>query len=293
VGIRGGITNLDFSGATAAHIDMVYGVGVTLKDGTTVIGDLYHSGYSIVIGTDGKVGVEKTPPEWSAAFQTAMTGHGSGGSVSGTKVAGLGGTNKTSDGPGANDQGTQSNDVASNGPGTVATWGDIAANPDLAGVGAEYDGTYTATVTDEGGLVTSEFSSPNPADYKFALKYQFADRTGTAYFAEPEEPNNIFTDPALKMSVAADSLAGLGPASFSGNHTTMGTAENMGGTPTQSDVGYVYGQINGFFLNTPSGLGTGVAGTFDAHVFDGGPGHEDGDYHMVGAFGGNYTPPPP
>ena len=63
VGVRGGISNLDFTGATAYHIDMVYGDGVTLKDGTRIIGDLYHSGYSIVIGADGKVGVEKTPPD--------------------------------------------------------------------------------------------------------------------------------------------------------------------------------------------------------------------------------------
>ena len=43
-----------FLGRHAYHVDMVYGDGVTLKDGTRSSATSITVGYSIVIGTDGK-----------------------------------------------------------------------------------------------------------------------------------------------------------------------------------------------------------------------------------------------
>jgi len=276
VGIQGGITNLDFSGATDAHIDMVYGVGVKLTNGTTVIGDLYHSGYSIVIGNDGKVDVTKTPPEWSAAFQTAMTGHGSGGSVSGTKVAGLSSTNKTTNPQGSGDQGT-GNDDSQEAPGIVSTWSQIGENADLMTVGATYDGTYSATVTGEDRVVGDLPDTISAG--KFALDFTFASRTGTAYFAEVgDEDDEIRTDPALAIPVTG--TTGQGPATFGFN----GSLDN----PDLQKYPYFSSEsgsatLNGFFLNANGQIAYGTAGTFTGTVNNG----EDGSYTMTGAFAGH------
>lgn len=279
VGVRGGISNLDFSGATAYHVDMIYGDGITLKDGTKIIGDIYHSGYSIVIGTDGKTSVVQTPPEWAAQFQTLMAGQGGGSSDTSKQVA---------DNVKKSDQGSSPGSSPGNGgtPSTaagniaddaklslLATWAQID-NSELAGVTARYDGKYSADVSyqsdehrDLSEIPTSISNAP------FRLVYSFGPRTGTAYFGEVNT-DDIESDPALAMPVTADSLTGSGLATFS----HAGTFDPIG-------VGSGTGTLSGTFLNTSGGIGRGVAGSFDAQITGG----EDGTYHMTGAFSGDYA----
>jgi len=269
VGIQGGITNLDFSGATDAHIDMVYGVGVKLTNGTTVIGDLYHSGYSIVIGTDGKAGVVKTPPEWSQAFQTAMTGHGSGGGVSGTKVAGLGGTNKTSDTPTTPNSANAPSAPDPQSP--ITTWAQIE-NSDLRGVSAQYDGTYDAdlTYTPRGSHPTTTVTALTDED--FNLVYSFATRKGVATFDVPVTSHQS-VDISVPVLPTDTTYATFGNAYDVTHHVLFVTSHDSG-------------EINGMFLNT-NGVASSVVGTFDAQ-------HSDpllGKLDLNGAFAGNYTPP--
>ncbi|MEP7240870.1 MAG: FecR domain-containing protein [Devosia sp.] len=307
VGIRGGISNLDFSGAKPFHIDMVYGVGVTLSSGQKIIGNLYHSGYSIVIDPNGKAGVLKTPPEWSAQFQIQMAGSNSG-NVNGNKVAGaLGNTNKTK--APKEEKGDGKTASAGDHLGPVATWGQIN-NSDLKNVTARYDGTYSADLTYTGPSTHVPASSTinnNP----FALVYSFADRSGTTYFGllhtgdpvpSPTNGSNVTlyqlvhntsghgyhlapyqvfipsTASLTSIKIDVDSPAGRGFATF-GTSTTTG-----GALATTAEV-------NGLFLNTDAGVAQAVAGTVDTSVTILG-----NTFDLNGAFAGNLTsttPPTP
>lgn len=285
VGVRGGITNFDFSGHGPYHADLIYGQG--LWWGTTpgkILSDIYKSGYSLVFDK-GKVNIVKTPPEWNVNFQGQIAGHGSG-SVSGSKVAGgLGNTNKSNQ----NNNGDQhpNTQVASSGPqGPVATWAQIN-NSDLAGVGARYDGLYDATLTYTGHGSPPPSVSTTVEDKDFALVYQFATREGTAYFANPianGDPvpsstngstvtifhHQVFipsTSSVLSVKIPVTSPAGSGAATFSG-----ATSSFLGSS-----------SVNGLFLNTNDGVAHGVAGTFDTQL------NLLGTWDMNGVFSGNLS----
>jgi hypothetical protein len=262
VGVRGGISNLDFSGATAYHVDMIYGDGITLKDGTQIIGNIYHSGYSIVIGTDGKTSVVKTPPGWAEQFQTLMAGQGDGDSNTSKQVADNvskgdsgkppgsppgtsgGGTTPPPTGPNS----TDTSKVALVGP---STWNQID-NSTLKGAGATYNGSYSATlsVTTPGhhGPATTTSSIDNAG---FALDYSFATRNGVAKF---DLPVPLFGHSSLDVPVYADDHDGAGVATFS-NKLIVGNSHTIFGSSST---------ISGGFLNTDGQVATGVAGTFDS-----------------------------
>ena len=76
IGIRGGIVDVDLetSDGTPQHVDMLFGTEVTLEQGQALLGRLYQGGYSLVLGADGNVSVQKTPPEWSSQIQQALAG---------------------------------------------------------------------------------------------------------------------------------------------------------------------------------------------------------------------------
>lgn len=76
IGIRGGIVDVDLNAndGTPQHIDMLFGNEVTLEKGLELLGRLFKSGYSLVFGPDGAIGVQKTPPEWSAQMRAALAG---------------------------------------------------------------------------------------------------------------------------------------------------------------------------------------------------------------------------
>jgi hypothetical protein len=283
VGIRGGIANLDFSGATAFHVDLVYGQGVTLKDGTQIIGDIYHSGYSIVIDPSGKVSTVKTPPEWTQVFQTLMAGSGGGGSAGSVKSTEVASTLKGthSDGtppdggtlgtPGTGDikPGSTPDDVKKD-LGTFTTWAEIS-NSDLAGVYAIYSGTYAATITPTGECESCSVEGPLSIENgAFQLGFDFGRRTGTFTFGGGTDGRDL-NDPETTLNVP---VAGSDPttASFAGSLTS-----------TYGEYGSVSGSLTGNFLNTNGVVGSGVAGQFNADVgFLG-----DDAYHVDGTFAGN------
>lgn len=76
VGIRGGVTDINLSPkpGTPIHIDMIFGNEVTLQNGGEMLGRLYQAGYSLALGTDGSIGVQKTPAAWSSDIQSAFAG---------------------------------------------------------------------------------------------------------------------------------------------------------------------------------------------------------------------------
>ena len=274
VGVRGGISNLDFSGATAYHVDMIYGDGITLKDGTQIIGNIYHSGYSIVIGTNGKVSVEKTPPGWAQQFQTLMAGQGGGDSDTSKQVA----DNVTKGAPGkppGSPPGTPGDTTPppTNGiidtkkVNPIATWGQIE-NSSLATAHARYDGSYSSTTSLNGQPVPLLTVDDGP----FALVYSFGLHSGTAYFGPDITIGGKKLDPtksflSLQIPVTAD--GSTGPATFSND-----TTGKIAGLHVPTD-------LNGTFLNTSAGTAHGVAGTFDVGV--GTP------LETSGAFAGDYS----
>ncbi len=269
VGIQGGISNLDFSGAVPFHVDMIYGDAVTLTNGTTVIGNLYHSGYSIVIDASGKVTEEKTPPAWAAAFQAAMAGNNKGGKVSGTDVASSGGAGSST--PGSNPNTVNDPTTGLNPVSPVPTWAQID-NSSLASVNARYDGEYSATVT---GSHHDHDYSYAITDALFQLDYSFARNQGTATFGRPG--SDSLRHPEFSVGVKPD--AATGPATFSADvsHSRLGR-----GTWGSVD-------LNGLFLDTDGDIANGVAGTFDATISQ----RHRGTVDIDGAFAGNYTGPVP
>ena len=269
VGVRGGISNLDFSGATAYHVDMIYGDGITLKDGTQIIGNIYHSGYSIVIGTNGKVSVEKTPPGWAQQFQTLMAGQGGGDSDTSKQVAdnvNKGGGDKPPGSPPGTPGDTTPPSTDLGAPDTkkvalggTTTWKQID-NSTLKGVGATYNGLYSATLTV--GRHSSDIDNA-----RFTLAYDFSTRDGVASFGLPVP---LFGKSSVNIDVYADDHTGLGAATFS-NKLITGNSHN--GTSNT---------INGAFINSDSSVAQSVAGTFDSSLTLGG----SKLYDLNGAFAG-------
>ncbi len=78
VGIRGGISDLDFSRRKGIpiHIDMLFGDSITLTNGGTLLGRLFQNGYSISLGAGNQVAVVRTPPGWTQGFQSDLAGRG-------------------------------------------------------------------------------------------------------------------------------------------------------------------------------------------------------------------------
>ena len=281
VGILGGISNLDFSGAVAYHIDMVYGDSITLKDGTKIVGDLNHSGYSIVIGANGKINVEKTPPEWSQLFQAALTGNGKGGNVTGGQVkSNLGGTNNTNTNDNSDNSTPGETQIASN-PSPIPTWAEIDNAGNVSST-ATYNGKYSATVTPRDDVFVNwlTVSSPVPThpDWPIFRHNRSAVRSRLP-FCDRERDCLVCGTLQFWRSGTRHERAGKF-ANWSGD---LQRAPRRRFTWRQTDyLGQVTGNINGFFYNT-TGIGTATLGTFDAHVLNG----EDGAYDMKGAFGGS------
>lgn len=103
VGIRGGMADLNFTGA--GQIDLLFGNEVTL-DGPNGSDRIFQPGYSIVFGSNGQPTVIKTPPGSANFIQQALAGRpgSSGGSSqkpTDGKVAGSGvpGSNSGSNPP--------------------------------------------------------------------------------------------------------------------------------------------------------------------------------------------------
>jgi len=87
MGIRGAMVDvvLDPPPGTPQHIDMLFGNEVTLSQGQDLLGRLYASGYSLVMGDSGLFEVMKTPPGFGSQIQLALAGKPgtSGGAVKG------------------------------------------------------------------------------------------------------------------------------------------------------------------------------------------------------------------
>lgn len=76
IGIRGAIADISLGGGGSIppHVDMLFGSEVTFSQGLDLLGRLYQSGYSLVLGANGGVSVVKTPPEWTSQIQQALAG---------------------------------------------------------------------------------------------------------------------------------------------------------------------------------------------------------------------------
>jgi hypothetical protein len=156
----------------------------------------------------------------------------------------------------------------------------------LNSVSATYTGTYVGTAVGEDYQGTEEMEDEGIAaaiqtGLPFLLDFHFADRTGTAYFGEYAGGVNITTDPLVAIPLTANNPASSASAGFGFHADSLHQVSNL-----DAQQGTGYGDLNGFFLNTPNGIANGVAGAFDVHVVGG----EDGAYHVTGAFGGNNTP---
>jgi hypothetical protein len=265
VGIRGGISDLDFSGhpGIPTHIDLLFGDGITLTDHGTVIGNVFNSGYSITIGPDHHVTIEKTPPGWTQAFQTYLASHGGqhGGSSGSapTQVASLlkdtppdTGNNPPAGTPGLGNPPPNDftpPDLTSGN----ATWAEINAS-DLADSGARYSGSFDYTET---------FDGTNEGTGSFDLAYYFgADNGGGVFTAHslPDGQGNSASLPVLPLSIDSQ-----GEATFAGH-----VDQNQ----------WAWGDINGVFTNTPAGVAHGVNGSADFF-------YQSPDDHVVGTFNGS------
>jgi hypothetical protein len=301
VGIRGGISDLDFSGhgQTPFHIDMLFGQSIVLTGPNgAMLGKLYHAGYSIVIGADGKPAIIKTPPSWTQSFQASLSSHGSqnGGtgksqSANGTAVAdalGAGGganpPNPPSGGTGT-PPGTMLADTGtppvpftppSSGEPT-STWAEIN-NSDLANVYATYGGPASATITATAGQDQYAYDWSG----QFALDYYFGSHNGQGVFSlsDPDDGEIIGGIP-----VTPDQPAGTGPATF-GAHYNNFVPCDCGDVTVNLDV-------NGHFINSGGGIANKVGGTFNfgatGSYFDTNDTQVPASESVVGTFGGDRT----
>jgi hypothetical protein len=76
VGIRGAMVDLVLTPppGTPQHIDMLFGTEVTLERCETRHDRVYADGYSLVLGPDCQIKVQKTPPGWGTQIQAALAG---------------------------------------------------------------------------------------------------------------------------------------------------------------------------------------------------------------------------
>ena len=310
VGIRGGIGDFDFSGrgGTPPHIDMIFGNSITLDRGGRQVGRLFTPGYSIALGAGGAAGVIKTPPGWTQALQRLLSGAdrpqrrgggGSGGSKTAAQIA-----NAMSSSPPAGNSappaglpvptGRGAAQLATNllpplppsvlpggvgQPGGIgfATWGEIN-NSSLAGVAANYQGTYGMTVnaTNLPPEVASQFTALNG---NFSLDYYFGAQNGQGQIKFYDPAGNLLWDPLLQPASAGQGQ----PATF---HAGVNQNYQSGNYAVSSSF-----NIDGGFQNTSQGVGHGVAGTIGigASVNDG---TQTTGISASGGFSGTLTTPP-
>lgn len=76
VGIRGAMVDLVLTPppGTPQHIDMLFGTEVTLERCENMHDRVYADGYSLVLGPDCQIKIQKTPPGWGTQIQAALAG---------------------------------------------------------------------------------------------------------------------------------------------------------------------------------------------------------------------------
>ncbi|MGN6102548.1 MAG: FecR family protein [Devosia sp.] len=314
VGIRGGISDLDFSGkkGTPFHIDLLYGVGITLTSDGTLVGNLYHAGYSIVLGPGGQVTVQKTPPAWTQNFQQNLVSHGNqnGGTNQQTQTK-IASNFSNPPPPGNNPPNTPLGPILSAGfvqlpsptfippdtgnPGDcggpanvgdipctqVSTWAEIN-NSDLANTYATYNGTYVGLVTTTGfdENINQEING------NFALTYHFGAENGGGEFTF-DAPEG-YDEGSITVPVSPLSASSEGYAVFQGQSDPISTSYWNGGSEITTSAPLT---VAGAFTNT-GGTGHGVVGGFSyGAAFD--DSLNPPTLNVDGAFTGTLAPPPP
>ena len=255
VGIRGGIADIDLGGVSQPHIDMRFGDNISLSQGGKQVGFVFQNGYSIVIGDNNQVTVEKTPPAWTTAMQSFLSGHqgqhggAKGSPTSDTLVASrINDLNPTPPNP-PTDGALPTGDLSDQGV-RLATWEEIN-NSSLGNVTANYAGLAIGTVNSE---------SQYTATGTFSLDYSFGSESWGELSIDIDHRN-------LQGEVSPDASTGL--ATFTGDLYENCECYSSGGTV-------------GAFLDQGKNIGSAVVGTFNA---------ADGNWSVIGAYGGTYTGP--
>jgi hypothetical protein len=315
VGIRGGISDLDFSGkkGTPFHIDLLYGVGITLTSDGTLVGNLYHAGYSIVLGPGGQVSIQKTPPGWTQSFQQNLVSHGNqnGGTNQHTQTQVASNFSGSPPGNNGNPPNTPGVPVLSagfvqlpnptftppdnGGPGdcsgisdlgetpctSVSTWAEIN-NSDLANTYATYNGTYRGAVTTTGfdENINQEING------NFALTYHFGAENGGGEFTF--EPPPEYEGDSISVPVSPLTASSEGYAVFAGQSDPISSTYWNGDSEVSASAPL---NVAGAFTNA-GGTGHGVVGGFSyGAAFD--DSLNPPTLNVGGAFEGTLTPPPP
>jgi hypothetical protein len=290
VGIRGGISDLDFSGhhGIPIHIDMLFGDSITLSNGGTLLGRLFQNGYSISIGSNNQVAITRTPPGWTQGFQSAFSGNGGhhSGGPGPTQVATAlqskapSGPPTPSSGPGAPPP--PPTQVATTQPPVLftppdltsgnSTWAEIN-NSSLANVYALYSGPASIN----GSYGGNEQQTPLTEEWngKFYLHYYFGGNDASdAIFFKGTGADRYDDSPVIPVTPTA----ATGVAGFSGGYSYDYGANGYFNLTTQ-----------GTFQNTTAGVGQGVTGTINIDAKNTGFGDNDNEISAAETASGTFS----
>jgi|GEM_PF-3314718 len=299
VGIRGGISDLDFSGhgGRPFHIDMIFGDSITLSHFGQELSRIYQSGYSIVLGPDGQhFTIVKTPPGWTESFQHALAGpggqHGGAPHNSTTKVETA--FNQTSPAPGSTPPGTTPSDPTQLADVTPpnqpvisdTTWAQIN-NSDLANSEATYLGQFSYTLSATGSVVPTDYNSFTGTG-DFGLYYSFTEHNGggEATFAASDGPGGFGIN--MEVPVGPVDANSTGAATYSGSATAY--------TNVPAGDSYIYGSgpfnVQGSFNNAGGVTAGATSGGFDytAPLYQGENPDSVGTVGINGSFTGTLQP---
>ena len=254
VGIRGAVVNLDLrgQGGKVAQFDMTFGNEVTLSQSGRVLRRIHRAGYSVVIGSDNRLQVVRTPRETAAELQALLTGRagGSGGANVAVTDERVAASNVAQGGPQqgglsvTGDLGPDRTNVApvpENSPtGLSPTTSAALSAPPLAGATATYTGTASGVVTTGGSTSSATGTS--------TMTWDFGSRDGILAI-------NNFGTRSFGTGVSDTSPGGAAPATFAG-------ASGGAGSDTFSAEG-------GFFTDEGSPARRAI-GTFNYETSDGG-----------------------